>query len=93
MGFQVVGFRFLPPFSASTRPAVLAFPLLLLFVPLLWKRSRWTSVSCQKPPHKGGTFNVSSLSTREGIDGSSNAQEEMAQTSLRKERVCYKRPI
>jgi len=22
----VVGFRFLPPFSASTRPAVLAFP-------------------------------------------------------------------
>jgi hypothetical protein len=27
-------------------------------------------------PHKG-VFNVSSLSTREGIDGSSNAQEEM----------------
>ena len=41
-------------------------------------------------PHKG-VFNVSSLSTREGIDGSSNAQEEMAQTSLRKEQVCYKR--
>jgi len=36
-------------------------------------------------------FNVSSLSTREGSDGSSNAQKEMAQTSLRKERVCYKR--
>jgi len=26
MGSKVVGFRFLPPFSASTRPAVLAFP-------------------------------------------------------------------
>ena len=26
MGLKVVGFRFLPPFSASTRPAVLAFP-------------------------------------------------------------------
>ena len=45
-----------------------------------------------KPPHKG-VFNVSSPSTREGIDGSSNAQEEMGQTSLRKERVCYKRAI
>ena len=40
-----------------------------------------------------GVFNVSSLSTREGIDGSSNVQEEMALTSLRKERVCYKRTI
>jgi hypothetical protein len=29
------------------------------------------------PPMKGGVFNVSTLSTREGIDGSSNAQEEM----------------
>ena len=45
-----------------------------------------------KPPHKG-VFNVSTLSTREGSDGSSNAQEEMAQTSLRKERICYKRTI
>jgi len=26
MGSKVVGIRFLPPFSASTRPAVLAFP-------------------------------------------------------------------
>jgi hypothetical protein len=26
MGSKVVGFRFLPPFSASTRPAVLGFP-------------------------------------------------------------------
>ena len=42
--------------------------------------------------HKG-EVNVSSLSTREGIDVSSNAQEEMAQTSLRKERACYKRTI
>ena len=92
MGSKVVGFRFLPHFSASTRPAVLAFPLLLLHVLLLWKRSRWTSVSGQKPPHKG-VFNVSSISTREGSDGSSNAQEEMAQTSLRKERFCYKRTI
>jgi len=40
-------------------------------------------VSCQKPPHKGGTFNVSSLSTREGIDGSSNAQEEMVIRQVR----------
>ena len=51
-------------------------PLLLLLCLLpLWNRSRWTSVSA-KPPHKG-VFNVSTLSTREGIDGSSNAQEEM----------------
>jgi hypothetical protein len=40
-----------------------------------------------------GVFNVSSLSTREGCNGSSNAQEEKAQTSLRKERDWYKRTI
>jgi hypothetical protein len=37
-------------------------------------------------------FNVSTLSTREGIDGSSNAQEEMAQTSLRKEEFVTREP-
>ena len=44
-----------------------------------------------KPPHKG-VFNVSSLSTREGSDDSSNAQEEMAQTSLRKSEFVTRGP-
>jgi len=37
---------------------------------------RNTSTPESGAPHKG-VFNVSSLSTREGSDGSSNAQEEM----------------
>jgi len=52
----------------------------------------WGGLADNQLHHKG-VFNVSSLSTREGIDGSSNAQEEMAQTSPRKEQVCYKRTI
>jgi len=71
--------RFYPARCAGKSPWQL---LLLCWLPL-WKRSRWTSVSCHKPPHKGGVFNVSSLSTREGGDGSSNAQEEVVLRQVR----------
>jgi len=77
MGSKVVGFRFLPPFSASTRPAVMAFPpaAAAVFAPPVEEVA--LDVRVLPKAHKGGVFNVSSLSTREGSDGSSNAQEEM----------------
>ena len=79
MGSKVVGFRFLPPFSASTRPAVMAFPpaAAAVFAPPVEEVALDVRVLPKAPPMKGGVFNVSTLSTREGIDGSSNAQEEM----------------
>ena len=55
---------------------------------------KYESYPSAKLPHKG-VFNVSSLSTQEGSDGSSNTQEEMvvSDKSKKRERVCYKRTM
>ena len=69
MGSKVVSVRFLPPFSASTRPAVLASPPAAAAVCASAVKEVVLDV-CVLPK---GMYNVSSLSTREGSDGSSNA--------------------
>jgi len=69
------GVRFLPPFSASTWPAVkevaLALPPAAAVCASAVKEVALDVRVLPEAPHKG-VFNISSLSTREESDGSSN---------------------
>jgi len=64
--------RFYPARCLAFPPAAAA-----VFAPPVEEVALDVRVLPKAPPMKGGVFNVSTLSTREGIDGSSNAQEEM----------------